>query len=686
MSQPLPPDGSLFFLWMQLNDADRMIAGGKGWNLARLARQGFQVPSGGVLTAAAYHLFVDQHGICPQLNNLTNSGDETLISLSADVRRIFLELPLPERVSTALDVAIKELHSFPLVVRSSAVDEDSSRASFAGIYRSFLNVIDRTALEVAIRECWASAWSPRAVTYRRRLGVATHNTAMAVVIMRMVEEVVPSFASGVAFSCDPSSGREDRVFISANFGLGETVVRGGADPDSFLVDVGFHAPRQRVVEHYIGRKERVSLPDQRGGVREESVEFSHRVTLDDAHILILTRLILRVAFALGYDEEHQDVEWAWDGQRFWILQSRPVTVLPNHTYKSLEKQSVLWSNGNIRDSLPITFTPLLWSLVKTPINSVLETLFIYAGVSNCPGINRVKLHRGRGYFNVSVMQWENFNFFGISPKQFNLLIGGHQGEIATPVKLSIPTALRRLRANLRIGMTLRGIRKKINKIFEDTIGETEDWRLRSWQNETDALLGRSLGETLSMFEKRREVLLILGTGAASFMLLVALLERFLPGEGAGLARSLLVDGRATSSEHGLRLAELAELAIHEPQARLLLEQDASRWKELPEDSLFRRGMTSFLEDFGHRAVYELDLRQPRWREDPSWLLETIRGMMSDSIGMETIRRRQEASRAAWHKVATRIPFLLRSVVRFLVGQAIHEAAQREMAKSVLVRF
>jgi len=114
-----------------------------------------------------------------------------------------------------------------VAVRSSATAEDSAIASFAGVHESFLNIREFSNILKAIKGCYASLWTPRAVAYRRKIGLTDNEVAAAVVIM----ELIPAEAAGVAFSCDPLTGRRDRIAITANFGLGESVVSGSIEPD-----------------------------------------------------------------------------------------------------------------------------------------------------------------------------------------------------------------------------------------------------------------------------------------------------------------------------------------------------------------------------------------------------------------------------------------------------------------------
>src|SRR5208283_1881870 len=187
--------------WSAACEAGPARAGGKGWQLGVLAEFGAPVPPGFVIDATAS---AGRHLGDPLPASLVTTMAQTLESRGWDKQ--------------------------PLAVRSSAAMEDSARASFAGVYRSVLNVRGLDATVRAVREVWDSRWAPAAVAYRQRLGIIDHDIAMAVVIMPLL----PAVASGIGFTTDPVSGR-DQFVIHAHWGLGEALVSGQAEPDEYRI-------------------------------------------------------------------------------------------------------------------------------------------------------------------------------------------------------------------------------------------------------------------------------------------------------------------------------------------------------------------------------------------------------------------------------------------------------------------
>lgn len=642
--------------WDEAFAAGVALVGGKGWNLARLDRYGLPVPAGAVLPVSAWSRFATHNGF--------DAATVTAEQVTSG------HMPPDLRADIAADLDRLALASVPLAVRSSAVAEDGAAASFAGIHDSVLNVF-ASDITAAILRCWASAFSERARAYRQRMGLREAAVAPAVVVQRLVN----ARAAGVAFTIDPASGRSDRVLVAANAGLGETVVAGIAEPDQYLVECGFHAPLRSVVARQPGRKQCRAEASDGGGTRVVE-HVAAGLCLDDATVLNVVAVALRARWALGHDEVDQDVEWVWDGDRVALVQARPVTVHKRWTYDWLKAQPEIWSNGNLRDALPLVMSPMTWSLTANPLHQLLPVQHRAAGSTVLPGMARMKLVDGRGYLDASLMQWEYWDTFGIPPVLFNQFLGGHQAAITVP-PASPGRKLRRLWANLCLGRRLSRARKGAEREFS------------RWREHVDAMLGEDLAALsdadlvarMAQFcgggEERDDVGMLLMSSGATLFMLRPLLERFLPGRGAAIAHALLAEQAAiTSAEHGRALAELAAVAVEE-------RADVAAWRALPPQSRFRRQFEDFLNRWGHRSVYELELAHPRWREDPEWLLETIRSLMT---APPSVRGRGEAlSRQAWREIEAAVPRPLHGLIRRMAAQSGREAAHREEAKSLFVR-
>ncbi|MDD2497290.1 MAG: PEP/pyruvate-binding domain-containing protein, partial [Desulfitobacteriaceae bacterium] len=350
-----------FIMWDQAFKSRAVQAGGKGWNLARLSRFGFKIPPGGVLSSDAYMEFIDYNGLGDDIAEISsritaaNLSDYTY-ELSQLEEKIKSGL-IPQAITDEISAALQNLGLLDkaIAVRSSATAEDSAAASFAGIHESFLNVRGLENILAAIKACYASLWSPRAVAYRRRLKLDDNEVLPAVVLLEMVE----AKATGVGFTCDPQTGRRDLLVINANFGLGESVVNGAVEPDSYYLDNHAWSTVPALLKRNTGCKQGFTRLAENGGTQFIfSGELSSRPVLSDEEIEKLGLLLMRVFESLGECEAQQDVEWAYDGRDFFLLQARPVTALPEYTFSALKNKPTIWSNGNYRDALPMVISPL----------------------------------------------------------------------------------------------------------------------------------------------------------------------------------------------------------------------------------------------------------------------------------------------------------------------------------------
>lgn len=308
--------------WFEnLSRSDVSRVGGKGANLGELARAGLPVPPGFVVTASAYLEAMERGGVRATLLEQAAAdvgSPDALARVAAALQGLVRAAGLPADVAEAIRGAYAAFGDDPRVaVRSSATAEDTASTSFAGMNETFTNVQGADELLERVVDCWASLWGPRVVAYRATRGL-TDEPAIAVVVQRMVD----SDASGVMFTADPATGDRDSVVIEAAYGLGEVVVGGQVEPDTYVVAKdGPHVARvhvgtkaEKVVRGPDGKDTRLPVPP---------AEREARV-LDDETLLTLTRLGIDIERHYGTP---QDVEFARDGARLWIVQSRPITTL-----------------------------------------------------------------------------------------------------------------------------------------------------------------------------------------------------------------------------------------------------------------------------------------------------------------------------------------------------------------------
>jgi rifampicin phosphotransferase len=665
---------SLIIHWQEAFEAGLLACGGKGYHLARLHRYGFPVPDGGVVVADVHRQFMQAPGLVELTRGLATLRAEGVMEPAvqerlAHAQRIITATRLPEQVCSELEPFLRahDLAGRPLAVRSSAVSEDGPQASFAGVHQSVLNVCGVDATRDAILRCFASLWTPQAVAYRRRMGFADDDVLCAVVLCAMV--TTPGgrepHGAGVAFSCDPRTGRRDLIVINAARGLGDRVVSGGVDPDQ----VTFRNVKGQLHPHGRVTSGAPAL------TAEQEQELAHHVW--------------RIHWALGDGDQPQDVEWAHDGERFWILQSRPVTGVPHYTFEAVKRLPVIWSTANIKDAVPGVVSMFSWSMIQEAIDAVLYAGPRLLGFDIPPGLQSVKRIDGHAYFDLTAMQWCWYDLVGVTPAQTVAAIGGHQPEIPTPPgdPLEGPAGQRRKRAKLKALRLMLGFNRRFRRALRAHLTAVHDLAALPWPQLSNAALLDGIARMVELHE-RLDPLVGFSNGYASiFKDLLETQLRKLAGERAQglLARLLAGSGQVISADQGYRIADLAQAAQSDQEALAWLRRHApaQSWGQLPAHSPFRRELARFLADFGHRAVYEADVINPRWRDDPGYILDQVRRALEAPVDGARRLSARRVSASAWVEVA-RLTFWRRPLLKWLVRQVQRGFALREAGKSGMV--
>ncbi|MGH3070069.1 MAG: PEP/pyruvate-binding domain-containing protein, partial [Streptosporangiaceae bacterium] len=321
------------------------VVGGKGAHLGELSRiDGIRVSAGFCVTTAAFRrILAEAPSIDDRLDRLMHLRPDdrnSIRTLSAEIRRVIEEFPLPEDLVAAISTALARLgEQAAYAVRSSATAEDLPTASFAGQQDSYLNVVGSSAILRHITQCWASLFTERAVTYRLRNGFDHRKVHMAVVVQQMV---FPQ-AAGILFTADPVTGNRKVATVDASFGLGEALVSGLVNPDVYKVRDG------EVVAKSIAAKQLAIYASPAGGTQEQAIEpvRQEEPALTDAQVVRLAQLGRRIEAHFGCP---QDIEWCLAGDDFNIVQSRPITTLfpipatgddENHVYLSVGHQQMM---------------------------------------------------------------------------------------------------------------------------------------------------------------------------------------------------------------------------------------------------------------------------------------------------------------------------------------------------------
>lgn len=305
----------------ELGAHDVALAGGKGASLGEMTQAGVPVPNGFVVLASAFKNFLEVTDINIEISSLLGSvnHDEvhTVEYASGKIQSLILDATMPEDIAEEIRVAFKTLNAQYVAVRSSATAEDSGSAAWAGQLESYLNTTEHNLLE-NVKRCWASLFTPRAIFYRFEKKLGSEHIAVAVVVQKMVQSEV----SGIAFSVHPITEDKNQLIIEASYGLGEAIVSGQVTPDAYVVE---KEPRNILDKNVVAKERGLYWVD--GGKNDWITigeDRAEKQALSDNEILQLSELVVTVEKHYGFP---CDIEWALEGGKFYIVQSRPITTL-----------------------------------------------------------------------------------------------------------------------------------------------------------------------------------------------------------------------------------------------------------------------------------------------------------------------------------------------------------------------
>ncbi len=646
------------------------LVGGKAANLAVLIAAGFAVPGGFCVTTPAYVRVADAAGLA---SVIAVPGPH----LGERARTVLLGTPVPHDVAAAVAAAYAGLGTgVAVAVRSSATAEDLPGASFAGQQDTFLNVIGTDAVLDAVRRCWASLWTDRAVAYRAEAGIA--HAELAVVVQRMVDVRV----AGVLFTADPVSGRRTRTVIDAAPGLGEAVVSGAVNPDHVVVEGD-----GTITEHRVGDKA-VAIRATAGGGTERVAGTTDGPCLDDVQIRDLVALGRRVEARFGVP---QDIEWATDAAgELWLTQSRPITTL--HPVPTPNRPGLrVYVCVSLAQGLTRPITPMGLAAFRVISATGATRAFGVPVADPLDGAPALAVAGGRAFVDATAALRGSVGR-ALVPRVLDVMEARSavvlralmdDPELSVLSRSPWPFARRVLRTLVAFRipplLALALLRPAAARRRVDRIGE----RLRAAPAPAEPTLDDVLDLLLQVFP-------ILPTtapvAAAGFAML-------------GLARKVAgPDLDADATHEVLRSlpynsTTAMDLELWAVAARIRSDPDsvAALRDGGPLPPVLTAELTGFLEKHGHRAVGEIDLGMPRWSDDPSHVL----GSLANYLRLEDPQRAPDVlfrrgAAAAEETVAVVVARVRRrsrvraAVVRFALRRTRQLAGMRETHKDYLV--
>jgi pyruvate,water dikinase len=654
--------------------ADASLVGGKGQNLMALVRAGFRVPDGFVVTTRAF-----TESLRGRLGG----------RLARDqVREAIVDLELPAPVLQALEQGYAELLRrgwSDFAVRSSAVDEDQLDQSWAGQQDSYVHVRGFEALALHVKRVWASIFGESSLSYHSRDGFATREPAMAVVVQGMVRAEV----AGVTFTVNPVSGRRDEMVHTSSYGLGETVVSGG-DADVFVVDKATGALRERT----IGAKRRMVVPVGQSGTTVADVPEPQvaQASLADGQVAELTRVGRGVEAAFGGP---QDVEWAWEGGRLFVLQARPITA--GKDLGRAPEGGAVWTNANVGEALPGVGTPFTWSIIGAFARVGFERALGALGL-DVPAAPMVRNVYGRVYLNQTALLEALSSIPFFAPERVLMAAGGtpfqqagYTRRSSLPFLMRLPVKAPQLALNqyaipVQASLWRRRVRRRIARV-EAGLGA------RPTKREVAALLEDFSAE---VFTPTGTLLLGAASNALSSYVLVSLVVALLGGRDLAGVETRLIAGldNVKSAQPGLVLLRLARIVKNQPdlyrlfRAALPSDEVVRRVRSEAAFKEFRRELERFLADHGHRAPLEAEIATPRWGDRPDTVVDLLRSYLQvgeppDPTAFIKARVRERVRTEA--QVKARVGAIGRLLLGVLLPRAQDAARLREELRDLVVK-
>ena len=621
--------------------------GGKAVGLVRLIAAGLPVPDGFVVTTAGYRDYIEAHRLGPQIERHRHDPDR--------IARLFAEHPLPDRLVSEIIEAYADLGEPPVAVRSSATAEDLPEASFAGQQETYLNVTSPLALLEAVRRCWASLWTGRAIAYRERQRAGSLRLGIAVVI----QELISADAAGIMFTADPVSGATDAIEIDSAWGLGEAVVGGEVTPDTYRVG----ATGGRLLSSAIADKTVMTVRTQAGTqTRPVPPRRRRKPSLEPGQAERLAALGMRIAELYRCPV---DIEWARRGDELYVLQARPITTTASRDrrpdpWNDSRHGYFLWTNTNVGESMPDVLTPASWSMVELFLHDVMAT-------SSVPPYLSYGRVGGRIYLNLSVAA-TLAGAVGVSEKRFRQLTEEVFGRIPDDLPLPYVDAPRLAVVSQVAPVALHVLRsaardlRRFDRFLSGNPARCLSHRDQIAATRDRAGLARLWHSTILPDFHNVSWMLSAATRSSgiSFVTTRQRLQR-LVGDA---------DANAITAGLGAHSGELASLGLLDG-----LEQLGAG----------RIDRETFATTYAHRGPHEFELATPRPGEDPDWIDRQLAQLDPAASYRDLIERQNAAREAAWERLTEQHPVTAVTVRRQLKMWATI-ARNREWARSEIIRY
>ena len=624
---------------LDTNNAALEVVGGKGRSLAAMASAGMSVPDGFYVITSAYRQYVADSNLQAAILGFVKpgiSGNTLSFDVASEgIQALFEQAPLGEETIAAIRNAYSSLEGEnpAVAVRSSANAEDLPDMSFAGQQDTYLNVRGEDALIEAVRYCWASLWTPRAISYRHEMGISHDTVAMAVVVQIMV----PSDVSGILFTANPATGERSEMIVNASYGLGEAVVGGHVAADTFIVERDSLSIKDTIV----GAKEQKIVSNGDQGTRLEDITEDQRdqVSLSESSLKELTTIAVQIEEIFG--GMPLDIEWAFHNNRLWLLQARAITNLPPSPLKDVRWEPQEPGSLLIRNQV-VEFMP-------GPLSPLFEELYI-------PAVDEGFALR-RDWLDGTTDGLERAANY---PRCGNETVNGYAYRYlgpANPPKSSVPAPVAREKQ-----MTIDAVssvcyawpRRWRHDKLPAYLATIEQWHQLDIAKAKDEELLEGICKLTQADAHYWEAANgVLALPRWQDQALQNFLQEHAPD--AGFTSGMLLDASdSRTMQAQMDLWEIVrqiqsneslnELVIRTPASRLLTEVKAH-----PESDGVADALVQYLSEYGHQ-IYSLDYVEPTPCQDPTPVLSALKTQVQDRTynpidqQAEVENRRQQALR------------------------------------------
>lgn len=713
--------------------------GGKGANLGELTRAGHCVPSGFSVKVTAFDDFLAVNQLRDTIHRIAKTIDfknlPEVESKTAEIRRHITQSEIPVEITNEIADAYAQLHDpdhdpsgaltdtpAPLVaVRSSVGTRDGSRSSFPGQMDTYHNISGAPAVIELVRKCWASAWSTRAACTVHTLGIDYRNILIAPLIQRMV----PAETAGVLFTVNPQNADSSQVMLNACFGLGEGVVSGRIDPDQYVVCKDTYT----VLTSHIGKKAFKIVHDTSGSQGNCEIPLSARdacaACLTDAQIIELASTGVRIEQHYGVP---QDIEWAYVGDRLFILQSRRITGLErieaarNELTGEVEEKKPecvsewvsefdtvikdppdTFTSANISEVLPGVLSPLSQTGLKH-LDYGFWKANIDFGLIDQPFPEGdydylfLGFFYGRAHLNLSMFNRIVAKIPGASAAEFDrpMKKADNAADISVPASFKLrqvpfltKVALKSLVVRLLTPSRLRRQTARMHRQLEEF--RKIDLRQKDLNELIDLIdRNRDLGQTVMVLHIINSMFAV-----ATYEVLRKLTRRWLKDKSGALASRLVTGlGNIESAKPSFEIYRLYRLAGDAPLLQqIFLEQPPDtvlgrlQQEKAPDAVNFLAELNAFLQRYGYRSVFEAEMMLPSWEQDPSFVFSLIQSYLkADHVKSpeETEARQQEDRRVAETEALKKLPFPRRLIFKRVLKDARTFIPGRENNKAILM--